>query len=513
MGSTFMLINSVVMWTFIAVLSVLLAVKSETLDDVYKEREELLKKGLNLVVGNDIVLSDSEIIVNDLIMDLKHKELDEGFNYPQYFNMSRHFFEYKDEVKNTELYRLIQEMPKGAVLHAHDTGMLSPEYVLNITYMNDLYVCFVEDDVNFLFSKQLPTEACRTKWQPMRDARYSSGNVNKFDKSLRNHFTLVVDNPSETYPHINAAWGKFQQYFITTSPLMSYKPVWEQYYYDTLKALREENIMYLELRSVLPELYDLEGNTYDSVATAEIYKKVTDEFMQDYPDFLGAKIIYAPLRLADTETVKKYIEIAREIKKKLPNILAGFDLVGQEDLGLPTKEFLPELVEASSELNYFFHAGETNWYGSSSDENLVDAIVLNSKRIGHAFALIKHPLLLEEVKKREIAIEVNVISNNVLKLVEDVRNHPLAAFLAQDLPVVLSSDDPGIWEADIISHDFYVAFVAVASRHADLRLLKKLALNSLYYSTYPNKDKLVYEFEFRWTKFIDTVVKSKLNVT
>ncbi|KOB67481.1 Adenosine deaminase-related growth factor-like protein [Operophtera brumata] len=83
-----------------------------------------------------------------------------------------------------------------------------------------------------------------------------------------------------------------------------------------------------------------------------------------------------------------------------------------------------------------------------SDENLLDALVLNSKRIGHAFALVKHPLLLEEVKKRKIAIEVNVISNTVLKLVDDLRNHPLAVFLASNVPIVLSSDDPGVWEAD-----------------------------------------------------------------
>lgn len=39
--------------------------------------------------------------------------------------------------------------------------------------------------------------------------------------------------------------------------------------------------------------------------------------------------------------------------------------------------------------------------------------MLGSKRIGHGYALSKHPLLLNIVKERDIAIEVNPISNQV----------------------------------------------------------------------------------------------------
>lgn len=49
----------------------------------------------------------------------------------------------------------------------------------------------------------------------------------------------------------------------------------------------------------------------------------------------------------------------------------------------------------------------------STDENILFAILLNTTRIGHAFALTKHPRLMAMVKKRDIAIEVNPISNQV----------------------------------------------------------------------------------------------------
>ncbi|XP_038214430.1 adenosine deaminase 2-like [Zerene cesonia] len=498
------------MWTVVvfSVISILVLVKSDlTLENVLSERNTLIQKEMNMMIGSDISLGDTEEQANEIIMKLKRTELDYGFANPQFFNFSKHFFEYKDEVKKSTLYKIIKQMPKGAVLHAHDTGILSPDYVLALTYWQNLYVCFEENHLHLLFSSDVPNVDCATQWQLMKNARYSSGNIEKFDAELRKYVTLLTDKPNETYSDINLVWSKFALYFIVSNSLFTYKPVWEQYFYDTLKALREDNVMYLEIRSVLPKLYDIDGNVFDELETVRSYKKVLESFMEDYPDFFGAKLIYAPLRSVDSNRVNGYIKIAKKIKEEFPDFLAGFDLVGQEDLGTPTKDFLKELVKESKTLDYFFHAGETNWYGTSSDENLFDAIVLNARRIGHAFALIKHPVLIEEIKKRDIAIEVNVISNAVLKLVEDVRNHPLASFIAQGLPVVISSDDPGLWEADPLSHDFYVTFVGVASRHADIKLLKQLALNSIYYSTYRNKDKMVYEFDMRWAKFVQNVIR------
>ncbi|XP_045539176.1 adenosine deaminase 2-like [Papilio machaon] len=474
-----------------------------------RRRQILLQKELDMMPGSGMVLSDSELKANEIIMNMKLKELDFCFMNPQYFNFSKHFFDYNNEVNKSELFKLIQKMPKGAMLHAHDTGMLNADYVLKLTYWDNLYVCFNNNNTNFKFSKNQPNTPCETKWQLMKEARNASENVEKFDNDLKKIFTLVIDNPNDVYSDINAVWSKFQQYFINTDGLFTYKPVWEQYFYDTLKAARQDNIMYIEIRSVLPALYDLKGNVFDSVFTAQSYKNILDKFITDYPDFFGAKLIYAPLRLGNRETIKEHLSIASEIKEKLPKFFAGFDLVGQEDLGNPLKDFLPELIDASDEINYFFHAGETNWFGTNSDENLADAIVLGAKRIGHGYALIKHPVLMEEVKKNNIALEVNVISNKVLKLIEDSRNHPLASFLANGLPVVLSSDDPGLWDAEPLSHDFYVTFVGVASKHADLRLLKKLALNSLYYSSISNKDRIVHEFNIRWTRFIDDIVRGK----
>ncbi|XP_013184067.2 adenosine deaminase 2 [Amyelois transitella] len=475
-------------------------------DNQYAEkRQKIIEDERRISLGGNIKLTDKEEAVNKCIMKYKHSELDFAFDNPQFFNFSHHYFLYKEFIPNSKVFKIIKNMPKGAVLHVHDMGILGPDYLLNVTYMDNLYVCFQTNGPQFRFAYKTPSIACSGQWQLMSEARRRSRNIRDFDARLRKYFTLVVGDPDTVYPSITESWTVFMDYFVTVAPLLSYRPVWEQYFYDTLLKLKNENIMYVEVRSVLPILYELDGTEYDQTVTAKAYKKATTKFVNDYPEFVGAKLIYAPPRKVDKATLTNYLDTARKIKEDIPEFFAGFDLVGQEDLGKPLIEFAPQLLAAASEFNYFFHAGETDWYGCHTDDNLIDAILLGAKRIGHAYALPKHPVLMREVVNKDIGLEVNVISNAVLSLVRDVRNHPLNIFLANDLPVVLSSDDPGVWEADAISDDFYVAFVGIASKTADLRMLKALAINSLKYSVLDSKGKTnaLNRFNLHWNQFIN----------
>jgi len=140
----------------------------------------------------------------------------------------------------------------------------------------------------------------------------------------------------------------------------------------------------------------------------------------------------------------------------------------------------------------------------------LDAILLNSTRIGHGTALNGRPRLTEIVKKRGIGVEVSPISSQVLHLggVEDFRTHPAVPWLRRGFPIVIASDNPGMWKSTGLSHDWYVAFMAMGGERSDLRFLKKLALNSIKFSAMNGTEKNV--ARKRWNKqyslFIDQVL-------
>lgn len=163
------------------------------------------------------------------------------------------------------------------------------------------------------------------------------------------------------------------------------------------------------------------------------------------------------------------MKIALQRKQNFPQLFSGYDLVAQEDLGRPLSDLAPELVwfrQQTEALNltipYFFHAGETLGDGNSTDLNLFDAILFNTRRIGHGFSLYKHPNLIRQVIEQNVMVEVCPISNEVLRLNEDILHHPLPAMIAHGIPTAISNDDPAILGQDVagLSYDFYEAIQA-----------------------------------------------------
>ena len=85
----------------------------------------------------------------------------------------------------------------------------------------------------------------------------------------------------------------------------------------------EDGAQYFEFRTVLPGLCNEMNNaktfqcdnTTNAVETALIMKEIAEKFIQDHPNNLcGIRMIYAPPRHVEVETVDNYLNIMFELQ-------------------------------------------------------------------------------------------------------------------------------------------------------------------------------------------------------
>ena len=314
---------------------------------------------------------------------------------------------------------------------------------------------------------------------------------------------------------IESGWKKLKSSILSLQGILSNVEITADYLRNALKEISADNIQHVQIRTSLLPLcrskYDskgLECHKTTREETADILVMVAKEFEAEQEnETCGTSFIISLSRRSTLGTLEKRLELADYIvNKKYPDYFLGFDLVGQEDFGKPLIEFAELLVRAKEDfgLKFFFHAGETDWLGTLADLNLVDAVLLETTRIGHGYTAIKHPLIREQIKNRKIAIEVCPISNQVLGLINDLRNHPAIPLIQEMYPIVIASDDFAAWNAQALSDDFYEVFIGMSSSTADIRLLKQLILNSITFSELPpsRKDKCSLIWKSKWTNFI-----------
>lgn len=469
-------------------------------------RDALIQMETSMQTGGQVVLNDDEKRLNSRLLQMKQSELMRA-DFPP----AMHFFKARDLIKESPLFSLLQKVPKGAALHVHDLAMVDVEWLVkNVTYRPHLYMCFTHSQsIRFIFSSQWPQQLpyC-SSWVLLEKLRAATVNTTELDDSIKRNLTIFTDlDPDVLYPTQDVVWGRFEQAFLAVSGLVSYAPVFREYYLQGLSEFYSDNVMYLEVRALLPEVYELDGSTHDRIWALKTYQEVTKQFSIDNPDFFGARIIFTVHRGVNSTVMARVVEEAMKLKRDFPGFLAGFDLVGREDQGRPLWYFRNELSLPSDrgvQLPFYFHAGETNLEGSEVDQNLLDALLFNTSRIGHGFALLRHPVAKELSRKRGVALEICPISNQVMKLVDDLRNHPGAVLMAENHPLVISSDDPAMFGASGLSYDFYQAFVGFGGLRSDIGTLKELAMNSIRFSSLAaqEQDKALAVWQKRWDKFI-----------
>ncbi|GAA6069748.1 adenosine deaminase 2-A-like isoform X1 [Tachysurus ichikawai] len=467
-------------------------------------REALMKLEVSREIGGEVILNKNEKLLDEKLYQMKWQEI-AAPDFPP----AMHFFKAKPLIDASPVFSLLQKMPKGAALHVHDFGMVGVEWLVkNVTYRENCYACFTDDgSVRFVFSStQRKAAPSCSAWTLLKTLR-AKHNTTELDNSFIRNLTLVTEDPDSEYPNQDVVWKRFEQAFLVAFGLVTYAPVFKDYLYEGFRQFHSDNVMYVEVRALMPLTYELDGRQNSRDWSMRACQDVVQRFTAQHPDFLGARIIFTVHRGLNSTQAVQVVEEAIRLQRNFPDIMAGFDFVGHEDNGNPLwyfKEALGLPEARGVHLPFFFHAGETNLEGTAVDQNMMDALLFNTSRIGHGFAMPRHPVVKELSRKMDVAVEVCPISNQVLKLVSDLRNHPAAVLMAEGHPMVISSDDPALFGASGLSYDFYEAFMGFGGMKSNLATLKELVLNSLRYSSLPPtvKVKAISALLRKWDKFV-----------
>jgi adenosine deaminase CECR1 len=452
----------------------------EDVDDYMKAREQLIQAELAMRIDAGIKLVPEEEEANRRLMLLKQEEIERT---REYFPPAHSFLKSKTRqlIDQSPILEIMKRLPKGGILHGHGLAMGDFHWLVkHATYLPNCYIYQGKEEPPRKGSMRISMEPPGDGWRLVSGLRKAADNVEEFDEELYRSVTLGEEDLP--LPDI---WAEFRKCFARSLGLVEDEEILDSFCRKMLRDMITENVQYVETRGGIGD------------------QKIIEEIQHDNPE-LKVKYIFSSRRSAPRERIAENLNQALDERAGKPDLMIGFDLTDEEDRYHTNLYFINELLEARHKaeqrnitLPLYIHSGESNW---TENENVLDAILLDARRIGHGIALFKHPLLMQIVKERGIAIEVCPISNQVLGFVADLRNHPAVLYINSGLPVVICPDDPGIWKCTF-SYDFYAAFMAWG---LDLKCLKQLAMNSLIYSAMdPEEKERALEFwRKKWAEFI-----------
>ncbi len=250
----------------------------------------------------------------------------------------------------------------------------------------------------------------------------------------------------------------------------------EQDFYELTMAYltkcHEENILHTEIMFD-PQTHTQRGVAFETVING--IQKAREEAQQKWG--ISSLLIMSYLRHLSEEDAFETLNQSLPYKHLIKAV--GLD---SSEMGNPPSKFY-KVFEASAKEGYVLlaHAGE-----EGPAEYVWEAIDgLKIVRIDHGNNCLTDATLVDEIIKRDMALTVCPLSNLELKVVTDLKNHPLKTMLNKGIKATVNSDDPAYF-GGYLNQNFTAIQEALELSKDDLVTLAK---NSFHYSLLDDKRK------------------------
>lgn len=243
----------------------------------------------------------------------------------------------------------------------------------------------------------------------------------------------------------------------------------EEDFYDLTMAYltkcHEENIVHTEIMFD-PQTHTERGIAFETVING--IQKARNEAQEKWG--ISSFLIMSYLRHLSEEEAFKTLEQSLPFKHLIKAV--GLD---SSEKGNPPSKFY-KVFEASAKEGYVLlaHAGE-----EGPAEYVWEAIDgLKIIRIDHGNNCLTDEKLVNEIIQRDMALTVCPLSNLELKVVIDLKDHPLKTMLDKGIKATVNSDDPAYF-GGYLNQNFIAIQEALSLSKAEVVLLAK---NSFQYS-------------------------------
>jgi len=429
-----------------------------------------------------------------------------------------------DEIRSEPTFQFLDGLPKGGNLHSHSSSSGSVDWLVTEGLaFEGCHVCWpVEENeendeclkgkIGFYKEGSAPAG-----FYPASAVKGQEG----FTTELR---SLITSNADIANMDSAGAWEVFGGVFGRIGGAMAHRPLYFQYMLNSFDVHFANGLSHLELRALvgaqgLGDLTDLDGNTWSGREVITTYQDAFAAWQASSPSHANFtfKVIVSNSRRADPkEKLVEDLEVAMALRKEFPDFVVGFDSVSQEDPNHRTLDYVDAFLKVNDELSksgltlpLYLHDGESQ---DRNNTNMMDAVLLDCPRIGHGINdAFYFPAVREAIKSKGIALEINPISNQVLRYVESLESHPGAALAFDGVQIVLANDDPGVFGYTGVTWDWWGVTMAW---YLDLRSLKTLAKNSLLFSGLNQDEKAtaIERWEQDWNAYMALFAKKSATI-